>query len=130
MSRTWKNITVLVADDHGEIREVVCEYLNSFPGVRVIGEARNGFEVIAEVERLKPDLVLIDVGLPKLSGVEATRIIKRRFASTKVFLSTLFDEPLYEREAHRVSADGLISKSHLKRSLTSLMRTMQHASNE
>jgi two-component system NarL family response regulator len=126
MSRMWKDITVLVADNHGEVREVVCEYLNSFPGVRVIGEAHNGFEVIAEVERLKPDLVLIDVGLPKLGGVEATRIIKRRFASTKVFLSTLFDEPLYEREAQRVSADGLVSKSHLKRSLTSLMRSLQH----
>ena len=70
--------------------------------------------------------MLIDVGLPKLSGVEATSIIKRRFASTKVFLSTLFDESLYEREAQRVSADGLISKSQLKRSLASLMRTLQH----
>jgi DNA-binding NarL/FixJ family response regulator len=130
MSRSGKNITVLVADDHGEIREVVCEYLNSCPGVRVIAEAFNGFEVVAKVEQLRPDIVLMDVGLPELNGIETARILKRRFTSTKVYLSTLFDEALYEREVHRVSADGLISKSHLKRSLASLMRTVLHQANQ
>jgi len=125
MNRTWKNVTVLVADDHGDIREVVCEYLNSFPGVRVIGQSENGLDAVKQVERFKPDLVLLDVGLPDLSAVEASRIIKRKSASTKVFLSTLYDEPLYEREALRASADGVISKSSLKRSLALLMRSVR-----
>jgi len=125
MNRTWKTVTVLVADDHGDIREVVCEYLNSFPGVRVIGQSVNGLDAVQQVEKLKPDLVLLDVGLPDLSAVEASRIIKRRSASTKVFLSTLYDEPLYEQEAHRASADGVISKSHLKRSIGLLMRSVR-----
>jgi DNA-binding NarL/FixJ family response regulator len=129
MHKQMKYVKVLIADEHGEIREVVREYLNSLPGVRVVGEAHNGFEAIALVERLKPDIVLMDVGLPKLNSIEATRIIKRHFSLTKVYLATLFDVSLYEREAYRVSADGLISKTELKRSLLSLMRSAQHQAN-
>lgn len=124
-----KYVKVLIADEHGEIREAVREYLNSLPGVRVVGEARNGFEAITLVEQLKPDIVLMDVGLPKLNSMEATRIIKRHSSFTKVYLATLFDVSLYEREARRVSADGLISKTELKRSLLSLMRSAQHQAN-
>lgn len=126
MPKHGKYVKVLVADEHGEIREAVREYLNSLPGVRVVGEARNGFEAIAQVERLKPDIVLMDVGLPKLNSLEATRIIKRHFSFAKVYLATLFDVSLYEREACRVSADGLICKTDLKRGLLSLMRAAQH----
>jgi two-component system response regulator NreC len=126
MGKRGKNVRVLVADEHGEIREAVRDYLDGLPGVRVVGEAVNGFEAIAQVERLKPDIVLMDVGLPKLSSIQATRIIKRHFSFTKVYLATLFDESLYAREAYRVSADGLISKSHLKRGLLSLLRSAQH----
>ncbi|MCX6134625.1 MAG: response regulator transcription factor [Ignavibacteriales bacterium] len=126
MNKPEKRITVLVADFHGEIREAVCEYLNRMRGVHVIAEALNGFEAIAKVEQLKPDIVILDVGLPELNGIETARIVKRRFASTKVYLATLFDETLYEMEAHRVSADGIISKTHLKRGLTALMHVAQH----
>jgi len=126
MNKLGKHVTILVADYHGEIREVVCEYLNRIQGVHVIAGAFNGFEVIAKVEQLRPDIVLIDVGLPELNGIETARIIKRRFASTKVYLATLFDETLYEMEAHRVSADGVISKANLKHGLSSLMRIAQH----
>ncbi|HTY37022.1 MAG TPA: response regulator transcription factor [Bacteroidota bacterium] len=121
-----KQLTVLVADCHGEIREAVCEFLNRTQGVHVVAEALNGFEVIAKVELLRPDIALLDVGLPELNGIETARIIKRRFASTKVYLATLFDESMYEMEAHRVSADGIISKSDLKRGLSSLLRIAQH----
>lgn len=126
MNKPGKHITVLVADCHGEIREAVCEYLNRMPGVHVIAEVLNGFEAIAKVEQLKPDIVILDVGLPELNGIETARIVKRRFASTKVYLATLFDETLYEMEAHRVLADGIISKAHLKHGLTALMHVVQH----
>ena len=129
MPRHGKYIKVLVADEHGEIREAVREYLNSLPGVRVVGVARNGFEAIAQVGRLRPDIVLMDVGLPKLNSIEATRIIKRHFSFAKVYLATLYDVSLYEREAYSVSADGLISKTDLKRGLLSLMRVAQNQAN-
>jgi DNA-binding NarL/FixJ family response regulator len=130
MGKAGKNITVLVADGHGDIREAVCEYLNRMRGIHVVAEALNGFEVIAMVERLRPDIVLLDVGLPELNGVETARIVKRRFASTKVYLATLFDEQLYEMEAHRVAAEGIISKSQLKRGLASLLRIAQHQASQ
>jgi DNA-binding NarL/FixJ family response regulator len=130
MSKAGKDVTVLVADGHREIREAMCEYLNRMPGVRVVAEALNGFEVITKIERLKPDIVLLDVGLPELNGIETARIVKRRFASTKVYLATLFDESLYEMEAHRVAAEGIVSKSQLKRSLASLVRVVQHQTSQ
>ncbi|MDP2885140.1 MAG: response regulator transcription factor [Ignavibacteria bacterium] len=130
MSKAGKNVTVLVADGHEEIREAMCEYLNRIQGIHVVAEALNGFEVIAKVERLKPDIVLLDVALPGLNGIETARIVKRRFASTKVYLSTLFDEALYEKEAHRVGAEGIISKSQLKRGLTSLLRDAQRQASQ
>lgn len=130
MSKAGRDVTVLVADGHAEIREAMCEYLNRMQGVQVVAEALNGFEVIAKVERLKPDIVLLDVGLPELNGIETARIVKRRFASTKVYLTTLFDEALYEKEAHRVAAEGIISKSQLKRSLASLLRVAHQQANQ
>ena len=130
MSKAGKNVTVLVADGHEEIREAMCEYLNRIQGIHVVAEALNGFEVIAKVERLKPDILLLDVALPGLNGIETARIVKRRFASTKVYLSTLFDEALYEKEAHRVGAEGIISKSQLKRGLASLLRDAQHQASQ
>lgn len=125
-----RNIRILLADDHGEIREVVREYLSSLPGVRVVGEARNGFEALAQVERLKPDIVFMDVRLPKLNSMEATRIIKRHFACTKVFLTALYDDAFYHREALRVSADGLLSKSDLKRGLSAILQSFQQQANQ
>jgi DNA-binding NarL/FixJ family response regulator len=126
MNKPGRHITILVADCHGEIRDAVSEYLNRMQGVHVIAAALNGFEVLAKVEQMKPDVVLLDVGLPELNGIETARILKRRFASTKVYLATLFDESLYEMEAHRVCADGIISKTDLKRGLSALLRVAQH----
>lgn len=130
MGKPGKYLTVLVADGHAEIREAVCEYLNRTPGVHVVAEALSGFEVIAKVARLKPDIVLLDVGLPELNGIETARIVKRQFASTKVYLATLFEEDLYEMEAHRVAAEGIVSKSQLKRSLEALLRVAQHQASQ
>lgn len=130
MAKHGRTITVLIADEHGEIREAVCEYLNSLPGVRVVGKALNGFETIAKVESLKPDLVLMDVGLQKPGSLETTRVIKHNFALTKVYLTAMFDDAGYRNEAYRVSADGLISKSDLKKGLLTLMRSTQAQAND
>jgi DNA-binding NarL/FixJ family response regulator len=108
---------VLVADGHKEIRKVIREFFEGRRGYLVVGEASNGIQAVEEVERLKPDLVLLDLDLPLRNGLEATRLIKQRNADTRVIVSTLFDDPLYRAKAHEVNVDGVVVKSSLKHSL-------------
>lgn len=116
---------VLVADAHREIRRVVREFFEAQGGYLVVGEASNGIQAVDEVERLKPDLVLLDLELPLRNGLEATRLIKQRHAHTRVVVSTLFDDPLYRAKAHEVNVDGIVVKSSLKRSLESIFGNAQ-----
>jgi len=108
---------VLVADGHREIRRIVREFFEAQGGYLVVGEASNGIQAVDEVDRLKPDLVLLDFELPLRNGLEATRMIKQRHARTRVVVSTLFDDPIYRAKAYEVNADGIVVKSSLESSL-------------
>jgi len=110
-------ITVLIADDHQDFRKVVHDFLDRLPNVSVVGEAKNGDEAIKIVEKLFPDVVLMDISMPLMNGLEATRIIKKRWPMTKVLIATNHDDPMYRKEALDASADGFILKSSLKPSL-------------
>lgn len=110
-------IKVLLADDHQEFRKVVHEFLDRLPNISVVGEAENGKEAVDQVERLVPDLVVMDISMPVQSGLEATRIIKQRWPMTKVLIATIHDDPLYRLQAQEAKADGFLLKSELKSSL-------------
>jgi DNA-binding NarL/FixJ family response regulator len=112
-----KRIKVLIADDHIDFRRVVREFLNRMPNVSVVGEAINGGEAVEKVEQLFPDVVLMDISMPKMNGLEATRIIKQRWPETKVLIATTYDDPTYRLQALEARADGYILKSSLKPSL-------------
>jgi DNA-binding NarL/FixJ family response regulator len=111
------NIKVLIADDHRDFRRVVRDFLDHLPNVSVVGEATNGGEAIEKVEKLLPDFVLMDIAMPHMNGIEATRIIKQRWPDTKVLIATTYDDPMYRMEAINVRADGFILKGSLKPSL-------------
>ena len=131
MRDEWENIKmkgkILIVDDEADLRELLKSVLASD---YVVTAAENAAALQKCYLHEAPDIVLLDVGLPELNGIETARIVKRRFASTKVYLATLFDEALYEMEAHRVAADGIISKSQFKRSLASLLRVAQHQASQ
>jgi DNA-binding NarL/FixJ family response regulator len=110
-------IKVLIADDHRDFRRVVREFLDRMPNVSVVGEAINGGEAIEKVEQLFPDVVLMDISMPKMNGLEATRIIKQRWPETKVLIVTTYDDPNYRMQALEARADGYILKGSLKPSL-------------
>jgi DNA-binding NarL/FixJ family response regulator len=110
-------IKVLIADDHRDFRRVVREFLDRMPNVSVVGEAINGGEAVEKVEQLFPDVVLMDISMPKMNGLEATRIIKQRWPETKVLIATTYDDPNYRMQALEARADGYILKSSLKPSL-------------
>jgi DNA-binding NarL/FixJ family response regulator len=110
-------IKVLIADDHRDFRRVVREFLDRIPNVSVVGEAINGGDAIEKVAQLFPDVVLMDIAMPQMNGLEATRIIKQRWPETKVLIATTYDDPTYRLQALEARADGYILKGSLKPSL-------------
>jgi DNA-binding NarL/FixJ family response regulator len=108
---------ILLVDDHAEFRRVVREFLNHLPHLSVVGEAADGVEALRQVERLSPDMVLMDISMPGMGGLEATRVIKQRWPATKVFITSANENMTYELEAIAAKADGFFPKSELKKGL-------------
>jgi two-component system, NarL family, response regulator NreC len=117
------NIKVLIADDHSDFRRIVREFLNRLPNVSVIGEARDGNEAVKRVEELIPDVVLMDISMPNMNGLEATKIIKTKWPGTKVLIATTYDDAMYRMQALEARADGFILKGSLKPSLEATFKT-------
>lgn len=110
-------IRILIADDHKDFRNVVREFLSRLPNVIVVGEAEDGVDVIDKTESLDPDIVLMDITMPGRNGLEATRIIKRRWPAKKVVIATMHDGDFYRSQAEEVLADGFIVKSSIRSGL-------------
>ena len=112
-----EKIKVLIADDHRDFRRVIRAFLDKLPNVSVVGEACDGGEAIEKVRELIPDVVLMDIAMPNMNGLEATRIIKQQWPETRVLIATSHDEPMYRKEAFEARADGFILKGSLKPTL-------------
>ncbi|MEU1392445.1 MULTISPECIES: response regulator transcription factor [unclassified Nonomuraea] len=105
------SIRVLIADDQVMVRQGFTVLLNAEPGIEVVGQAVNGLDAVAKVAELDPDVVLMDVRMPELGGIEATRrIAARPDASAKVLVLTTFDLDDYVYEALRAGASGFLLK--------------------
>jgi DNA-binding NarL/FixJ family response regulator len=106
------SVRILVADDYDPFRRWVCATLEAWPGFRVIGEASDGLEPVQKTEGLQPDLVLLDVGMPALNGIEAAYRILRVVQATKIlFLSQQNDADIVA-QALSMGAKGYVHKQH------------------
>jgi two-component system response regulator NreC len=106
-----QKIRVLVVDDHTIVRDGICALLGLAGDIEVVGEATNGSEALKIVEELKPDVVLMDVAMPILGGLEATRRISKDFPNTKVLIITQHDDKEYVFPVLEAGASGFISKA-------------------
>ena len=113
---------VLIADDHELIRDGFRRLLDYEEDLEVVGEARDGREAVELCRRLNPDLVLMDVRMPKMDGLEATRTIKAEQPSVSVLVITTYDNPDYLLEAIKAGAAGYVLKDAPNRQLTNAMR--------
>jgi two-component system response regulator NreC len=84
--------------------------LSEEPGIKVIGEAGDGLDLLRLLDQLSPDLIILDISLPKLKGIEATRWIKKGYPNTKVLILTMHSEREYLDQALRAGADGYLLK--------------------
>lgn len=108
---TSKPITVVIADDHTIVREGLTKLLTEEKGIEVIGEAKDGREAVKIVEGLGPDIVIMDIAMPKLNGIEATRQIKQSKIETKIIILSMHDHSRYIRELLGLGVSGYLLKN-------------------
>lgn len=103
-------IRVLVVDDHAILRDGICSLLARRDDLQVIGEAANGLEALKQVETLRPDVVLLDISMPVMDGLEATRRIKQAFPEVKILVLTQHDNNEYVFPVLEAGAAGYVLK--------------------
>jgi len=113
---------VLIADDHSLVREGMRAMLAREPGLEVVGEAENGRQALEMCRELRPDLVLMDVRMPKLDGMAATQAIKEEYPSISVLIVTTHESPEYLMDAIRAGAAGYVLKDSTKQELLDAVR--------
>lgn len=117
-------IRVLLADDHTIVRQGLKLILAAQPDFEVVGEAANGRDAADLAEKLKPDIVLMDVQMPDLNGIEATRRMVAANSRIKVLVLSMHKEALYVREVLKAGARGYILKDAIDTELLSAMRSV------
>jgi DNA-binding NarL/FixJ family response regulator len=115
---------VLIFDDHALIRAGLRSLLTLEPGFEVVGEAENGRDAIRAAGALAPQLVLMDLTLPVVSGIDAAAAIKRRYPEVRVLMMTLHKEPEFVDASLNAGADGFILKTASHEELRAAMRSV------
>jgi len=105
-----KNITILLAEDHVVVRESIRQTLEREPNIKVIGEAGNGKEAVEMAKTLKPDVILMDISMPKLNGIDATKEIKTFQPEVKILILTAYDYEQYIFPLLEAGAAGYLLK--------------------
>ena len=119
-----QKIRVLVVDDHTIVRDGIIALLSLAGDIDVVGEATNGNEALKMVSELHPDVVLMDIAMPIMGGLEATRRISKEFPKTKVLVVTQHDDKEYVFPVLESGASGLISKAGASSELASGIRSV------
>ncbi len=117
-------IRVLIVDDQSMVRAGLRMLLSDQPDIEVVAEAGNGLEAVAHARRLRPDVVLMDIRMPELDGLEATRRILAADPSPRVLVLTTFDLDEYVYEALRAGASGFLLKDAGRERLVEAVRTV------
>ena len=113
---------VLIVEDHTILREGLRSLLSSHQDLDVVGEAENGLEAIRSAEKLQPNLILMDLSMPRMGGIEAVREIKKRQPKIKILILTVNDSEEYILAALKAGADGYILKDSTHAELLQAIR--------
>jgi DNA-binding NarL/FixJ family response regulator len=105
-----RKIRILIADDHTLVRAGLAAFLKISEDFEVVGEAADGVEVIEATKKLNPDVILMDIAMPRLGGLEATLEIKKSNPDAKILVLTQYDDPVYVRRFLKAGASGYLLK--------------------
>jgi DNA-binding NarL/FixJ family response regulator len=118
------SIRVLIADDQQLVRSGFRVLLDAQPDIEVVGEATDGLTAVAEARRLRPDIVLMDIRMPRVDGIEATRTLTGTLPGTRVIILTTYDLDEYVFDALRAGACGFLLKDVRTADLADAVRTV------
>lgn len=112
MTGNGKNrVTVLLVDDHAVVREGYCRLLEKRGDITVVGEAENAADAHEQFAKLSPDVVVMDISLPGVSGIEAMRRMLNRKSETRILMFSMYEDVIYADRALRAGAAGYVTKS-------------------
>lgn len=115
---------VLVVDDHAVLRRGIQSIVRAWPGWEIAGEAGSGEDAVRLADTLKPDIILMDISMPGIGGLEATKAIRRQQPDAKVLLLTLHDSIEWVRTAFEAGARGYLLKSDTEAELMRALETV------
>lgn len=103
-------IKIILVDDHPLFREGIASRLNMHEGIEVIAEAENGKQLLEKLERCTPDVVMMDISMPEINGMDALEIVKEKFPSVRVIMLSMHDDKEYIVSVIRSGAEGYLLK--------------------
>lgn len=106
-----KKITILIADDHLLVRQTWAAYLNADHRFQVVADCGTGEEAVQLAEKMRPDVIIMDINLPGINGIEATRVIRKQIPAAKILGVSLHTQPAYARKMMQHGATGYITKN-------------------
>jgi len=112
-----KKTRILIADDHGVVRSGVRALLQSSSEYRVVAEAADGEEAIALAKRHAPDIVMMDISMPKMNGIEATRVLRKEVPGARIIILTVHEDEEYVYQMLKAGASGYVLKSAGKKEI-------------
>lgn len=116
------SIKVMVVDDHDIVREGLRQILEISSDVKVIGEARNGLDCLEQLDRLSPDIIFMDIQMPGISGIETTRLARKKKPGARVIILTIYHDAEFVTEAIQAGAIGYVLKTVGKDELHKIIR--------
>lgn len=118
-------IRILIADDHRIIRDGLKSLLADEKGIQIIGEASNGDEALDKTEELNPDILIADISMPEMNGIEMTRILCSKESKTKILIVSMHDNEDYINQALEAGASGYLLKDSSKEELLKAIKAVE-----